>query len=385
MLLSSIDKIDNAVLIPIVQQVLNQHTVKLMGWSYHRVRGGAGDVGDVLSGVYRFTGAAHLYDQLLPCPWSVILKIVGTTGTDDDPSVPRYWKREVLAYQSGQLANLPSGLTSPRFFGIVEFSEKVIGLWLEDLVDDIGPRWPLAQYEVTARHLGQFNGAFLVQNELPSWSWLSRARVAGFRQDAPVGNKFEQLRDSLGDPKARRWFLHDEDMHRMVRLWTERHPLLDALDCLPQTLVHGDAFRRNLFARRTTAGHMQTIAIDWTYIGIEPIGIELASLVQGSLFFSEADITQARQLDQRVFEGYLAGLEDAGWHGDPRQARLGYTAGSAMIFGMGYGAFKLNERVYPWLEQAFGLPIDQFMVLGGELNHFFLELADEAHRLLNIV
>ena len=56
-----------------------------------------------------------------------------------------------------------------------------------------------------------------------------------------------------------------------------------------------------------------------------------------------------------------------------------------MIFGLGYGAFKLNESTYPWLEQAFGLSIDEFMVLGAELNRFFLELADEARLLLDVV
>ena len=55
------------------------------------------------------------------------------------------------------------------------------------------------------------------------------------------------------------------------------------------------------------------------------------------------------------------------------------------IFGLGYGAFKLNEGTYPWLEQAFGLPIDEFMQLGAQLNRFFLELADEARQLLDVL
>ena len=34
------------------------------------------------------------------------------------------------------------------------------------------------------------------------------------------------------------------------------------------------------------------------------------------------------ELKKIVFEGYLEGLREAGWQGDPRQARLGFTASS---------------------------------------------------------
>lgn len=375
--------IDQTTLAPIVQQALNVEVIDLTEWRYQRVHGGAGDVGTVISAIYRFSGQAYVHEKLFD--WSIILKVVGTTATQDDPSASRYWKREVLAYQSGQLADLPGGLATPRYFGTIEFSPTVIGLWLEDLVDAVGAKWLLEQYGMVARHLGQFNGAFLAQTNLPSWPWLHRDRFQELARGVPAGAKFDQLRQSLDRPQTQRWFLAEDDMHGMLQLWDERVRYIDALNRLPQTLVHGDAFRRNLFARRATDGIMQTVAIDWTFVGIGPIGMELASLVQGSLFFSEVDVAEAYDLDQVVFDGYIAGLADAGWHGDPRQARLGYTASSAMIFGLGYGAFKLNESNYPWLEQAFGLPIDEFMALGAALNRFFLTLADEARTLFDFV
>ncbi|MBV7335121.1 phosphotransferase [Chloroflexi bacterium TSY] len=374
--------IDKATLTPIVRRALNRETTEIADWTYRRVYGGAGDVGEVLSGVYRFAGKGR--DQDKSIEWSLILKVVGTTA-DDDPADPRYWKREVLAYQSGQLADLPGSLAAPRFLGITEFFEKVVGLWLEELVDDVGLNWPLEHYGLVARHLGQFNGTFLANQELPCWPWLLRDRLQHLVHGKQAGRKFDQLRASLGEPQTHRWFINKDDANSMLQLWEERGPLLDALYRLPQTVVHGDAFRRNLFARRTQDGHDETVAVDWTFVGMGAIGLELASLVQGTLFFSEVDVAQARTLDRIVFEGYLTGLSEAGWHGDPRQVRLGYTASSAMIFGLGYSAFKLNQDVYPWLEQAFGLPIDQFMDLGAELNRFFLELADEARTLLHVV
>ncbi|MEM7132380.1 MAG: phosphotransferase [Chloroflexota bacterium] len=371
-----LSSIDVDTLNSVACRTLNLEKGNVAEWHYQRIYGGAGDVGDVLSAVYRFAGTVHVEDKQMD--WSLILKVVGTTADDDDPTQPRYWKREVLAYESGQLTDLPGGLKAPRFYGTFRFSEKVIGLWLEDLADDIGAEWPLSHYCVVARHLGQFNGSFGAQSEPYPKPWYCQDHYQHIRRAKQAGRKFDELRAAVDDPKTKRWFLHDDDMHGMLRLWEERSLFLNALDHPPQTLVHGDAFRRNLFARKSASGQYETVAIDWTYVGTAAIGFELASLVHGTLIFSEVGIADARELDQIVFEGYLSGLQDAGWQGDPRQVRLGYTASSAMIFGLGYGAFKLNESTYPWLEQAFGLPIDKFMRLGAELNRFFLELADEA-------
>jgi hypothetical protein len=46
-------------------------------------------------------------------------------------------------------------------------------MWLEEVLEQIGQQWPLEQYGVVARHLGQFNGAYLVDGLLPNWPWLS--------------------------------------------------------------------------------------------------------------------------------------------------------------------------------------------------------------------
>jgi hypothetical protein len=190
-----------------------------------------------------------------------------------------------------------------------------------------------------------------------------------------------QFSQSLDDPRIRGWFV-DDDARRMLQLWEDRERFFDALDRLPQTLLHRDAFRRNLFARLTESGREQTVAVDWAFVGIGAIGEDIVSLVQASLGYSEVAKTEARKLDTIVFDGYLEGLAEAGWRGDPRLARLGYTAGSALCFGIGYGGFDFDESLFPWIEQAFGLPIAQFMVLIADLNHFLLELADEARALI---
>ena len=174
-----------------------------------------------------------------------------------------------------------------------------------------------------------------------------------------------------------RWFIED-DARRILQLWDDREIFLNCLDRLPQTLLHRDAFRRNLFTRIGDDGREQTVAVDWTYVGIGAVGEELESLVHGTLCFSEIPTANARQLDAIVFDAYLEGLADAGWHGDPRLIRLSYTAGSAMCFGLGYFWFEPPADSRPWIEQAFGRPFDEIIILSSEIRHFVLELADEA-------
>ena len=144
-----------------------------------------------------------------------------------------------------------------------------------------------------------------------------------------------------------------------------------------------DAFRRNLFIRHDGQGESEVVAVDWTYVGIGALGEDLVSLVHGSLAFSEVAIAEARNLDALCMEGYLEGLNDVGWRGDPRQVRLGYAAGSAMIFGIGYtGMEPPSEEIIPWLEEVSGRHIDELRIQTTERRHFLLELADEALALM---
>ena len=96
--------------------------------------------------------------------------------------------------------------------------------------------------------------------------------------------------------------------------------MLDLLESLPQVFCHQDAFRRNLFSQGG-----RTIAIDWGYMGIAPVGAELVALVAASLFFFEIPAEQTEELDRLCFEGYLLGLRQAGWNGDPRLVRMSYV------------------------------------------------------------
>ena len=374
-----LSSIDLRTLTAVVKKALYSEQSIITNWRHDRLSGGAGDFGLVVSAVYRFSGTAKT--QAREADWSLILKVVGTIAADDDPMQSRYWKRELLAYQSGRLTKLPGGITSPRYFGSHMFSEKVIGLWLEDVEDESGSDWALKDYQTVARHLGQFNGAYLAEEELPSWSWLSHDWPRTLVEDYSTPG-VERFRQTMDSPPTRQWF-RAGDERRALELWEQRELYLKALDRLPQTLLHRDAFRRNLLVRHDGHGEREIVAVDWAYVGIGAVGEDLVSLVHASMVFSEWPISEADRLEVACIESYTEGLNEAGWHGDPHQVRLGYAAGSALIFGIGYAQLEpLGEESFPWIEQAYGRPIGEFMVLVGELRRIQLNLADEARALI---
>jgi hypothetical protein len=110
--LAQLQAVDQVTLTPLVRQALESASASLIDWQVAPFGGGAS------RSVYRFAGRAQ--DQGKIIPWSLVLKVMSTPSTEEEPSAWHYGRRELLAYQSGLLANLPGGLAAPRCFGIVE-------------------------------------------------------------------------------------------------------------------------------------------------------------------------------------------------------------------------------------------------------------------------
>ena len=369
--------IDGATLTPLVQGALGSERVEVIDWACEQLHGGAG----IGTAIYRLTGQGR--DQGQAVPWSLILKMLHPQDPGDDPTCWNYYKREADAYRSGWLASLPGGLAAPRCFDVIEHPDGTCWMWLEDVGDETGSQWPLEQYGLVARHLGQFNGAYLVDPPLPDWPWLSSKWLRQvIENSAPA---IPLLRDSLDHALIRRWMSGD-GADRYFRLWEERGVYLDALDRLPQTLCHFDIFRRNLFARRTAGGDPQTVAIDWAFAGKGALGEELVPLVLASVMFFEVGLDQAQALEEIAFEGYLEGLRDAGWQGDPRQVRLGYAAAASLRYKFNdagrWLALVLDEDLHPLILQMWGMPVEQVIDHSAQFASLFHRLADEARDLI---
>jgi hypothetical protein len=309
----------------LVRRVLGDDSMDVAAWDATQIHGGGGAAS---SGVYRVAGTGHAAAGTRP--WSLVLKVLrapaaGTTFA----SIPvEGWDREVSTYRSGLLDDLPTGLAAPRCFAIGE-QPGFVWLWLEDVTDEVGPRWPIARFAQAARHLGRLNGAYLGARPLPAYPWLQR-NMLRWRAEGNVA--FWAGFDGVRDTPEMRQSWPDPLGDRALRLWHERHGLLDRLDRLPQTLVHGDADRRNLFARRGAEGD-ETVAIDWAFTGVAALGEELVNLVTASALWFQVEVTDLADLADQCLEGYVSGLTDVGWRGDPRLARVGFVVAAALRYG----------------------------------------------------
>ncbi len=337
-------RVDAARLAPLVEKVLQRKGVRLRTWSYEPLNGGFGRFSGVL-GTYRFQGTAtaedtgngtangtgHSTGEDMLLPWSLVLKVQGCVAESEaspDPAAWGYWKREALAYQSGLLADLPPGITAPRCLGYEDVADNEAWLWLEYVTEDRERLWPIEQYALAARDLGRFNGAYLAGRALPRHPWLT-GPVQGEQTVALIEPCFADLEAWCRLPEAAH-VLPAATRRDMAKVWEQRQLLLHALGSLPRCFCHKDAMRRNLLARRAPDGTWQTTAIDWALAGVDAVGEDPGELLMISLAHLEAPIDRAQVLHATILEGYLAGLEEAGWDGDPEQARLGYTIAAAL-------------------------------------------------------
>lgn len=386
--------VDQTILTPLVRQALEDDTVEVVDWDYKPIQGGISAEIGWSYGIYRFSGFAQAQNKTVT--WSLVLKATGAStaasrAADGElqrqqPSDHSYWKREVLVFQSGLLDELSGDLVVPRCFGVDEYPGQEFWIWLEDIPQEESSSWSLERYGLAARHLGQFNGAYFVGQPLPEASWLSTGRVRPYLAEAEP--TIRDLHNISEHPLGQRWLTGDI-VDRILQLWADQDMMLEAFDRLPRSLCHHDAFRRNLMTRRGTDGRDQTVAIDWETTGIGVIGEEIAPLFVQSLQFFEAEMSKMVELDRIVFEGYLDGLRDVGWHGNPQMVRFGYAATAALFTGIGWVGI-----ILPWAysdegrklcEKIFGYPIEHIFEQWAELQHYLLDLGDEARELRDIL
>ena len=116
--------------------------------------------------------------------------------------------------------------------------------------------WPIARFGLAAQHLGRFSGTYLVDADIPTYTWLTKDK--DFIQDweervtkADALARIEQLRQE--HPLIRRGWPHDL-LFGFSRFWQERARFYEVLESLPKTLQHADSANKNLLARRDQAG-----------------------------------------------------------------------------------------------------------------------------------
>ena len=382
-----IKNIDRTMLTSLVQQVLNNPTVEIHQWKHEPVSYINTEESNL--GLHRFKGSVE--DESGVRPWSIMLKAVKAPLNDTNPTYWNYHRREILVYESGLVKDLPGGLSAPPCVGITEYNDGVCWLWLEDVSDSVSQPWSLAEYGLTARHLGRFNGAYAAGHPLPDMPWLSQQWLRGWLAEYDRGcrNTLELIRDQnfWKDPLLISSF-PKPITNEVIRLWENHEALLSVLDKLPKTFCHMDAYRPNLFLRRDAHGMDQTVAIDWVFAGIGSLGEEIANLWAASLMWFEYDATDAKGLDDAVFTGYLAGLRDAGWQDDVRLVRLGYTSACVLrwgVIGLWWMLSLNNTQELADFEKNWKHPMPELVSQWAKTAYYVLGLADEAYQLQQLL
>jgi hypothetical protein len=380
-LAAEVAALDERVLGPVVAQLLGR-PVSLGAWTATPLTYQATNA--LSEGIFRIGGTSR--NAAGSRDWSVVLKVLRPAY---DILLARFppearphlqeaylWDREIRAYESGLLDDLPAGFAAPRCLGVLREPARC-WLWLEDL-GPTGSAWDVSRYALAARHLGRFNGAAhraaILDVPWLSRDWLRTWLVSGFGS------------------RADRW-LEDDAIwaHKLVRsafaagtrarlrvLWAERVSVLERLAALPATLCHLDAFRANLFDRTSPGGDPETVAIDWSYIGLAPIGAEVAHLVMGSVSF--ADYGQdIRALSSAALDAYLAGLRDSGWAGAERDVRTGFALCAVRwVFMLNVLSAIADPARQAAFEKWAGQPFADSVAQAGARTAFLLDLLESA-------
>ncbi|HEX2036218.1 MAG TPA: hypothetical protein VHS99_18710 [Chloroflexota bacterium] len=359
-----------------VRAALGEPGAVLGAWDAVPLKGGSGAL-DVAGSLILCQGIAHV--GTAERPWRVVLKVLARSAQRDDPAAIGYWKREALLYGAGLLDHLGGGLRAPRCYGCDAPAEDVIWLWLEYVQEEGAPAWPIARWALAARHLGHFNGASL-DGRLRHTPWLGGRRLRSWleRHHALVA----QIAVAPDDPAVRRWWPRPV-VEAILRCWEERDAFCAALERLPQSFCHGDAIRRNLFARRAAGGTEETVAIDWEFAGHYAPGEEVGQTLSVASAFYDLEPSDLPALDQALFAGYLAGLRDAGWRGDERSVRFAYAAHAALrnLFNA-VGATVPDESRRAAARRTYGHTWEELAERRAAVRPFLLDRAAEARRLL---
>jgi hypothetical protein len=326
---AALRSINKSRLSAVVRQSLARNNFQIQGWRARNLDGRSGN--PVCLGLYRFEGVGVERNEWLD--WSIILKVIQSPanlgflnlGEGDDPSHWNYWKRELLAYQSGWLERLPEGISAPRCYDAVEMPGNIAGMWLEDHKDSYSGAWLLHRYALTARHLGRLNGSYISRRELPSYPWLSKGRTRQWLSSIDWQNF------PWDHPQVWQQFPnHELDSFRSMLQDNER--FLAKLDQIPNTVCHGNPNPGNFISHHSTRRQEQTVAMDWSMVGIEPLGDDLGQLVYGT--YINLKSYRLNDISETLFTSYINGLQDSGCRIDTQIVRFGYTASAAFRVGL---------------------------------------------------
>jgi hypothetical protein len=382
--LDELKAIDQAVLTEIVRKDQQDHELVLLDWTV--VPLSHEKIIDTTGGLFCFSGQCQSHKGIQS--WKVVMKCINhSDDPDEDQRVWYYWQREILAFQSGLLTQLPPGVRAPRFYGTTQ-NENNTWLWMEYIQETTSKQWSLEDFGRAAYQLGRFQGRYLVGTSLPDQPWLTQSFFRNVWDKEGRWSRFmdpTSTENAWQSPITQRGF-DDRQKSRVLQLLEEKGRFFDANDRLPQVLCHNDASRRNfMWSRSAKTGEEELIGIDWAFSGIGAVGNDLGQLVGTSLFFFEYSPLNAEMLEAAQLEGYLAGLAENNIHLDARLVRLGYLISLAFWMGAmlpGWAAVMLAPNSEFNVQAMYGHNAEDVLEGWVQLDEFCLDRAEEARSLI---
>lgn len=338
---------------------------------------------DTTGGLYEVRGYSGHSDTA--AVWSCVVKLLRRSEGDecDAPNSWCYWRREGAFYASDLPSSLPLSLRAPKTYAVTDKSSGC-WVWMERVSDETVQTWEMDDFHRVAVAAGEAAGADLTHDRPLSKPWL----VQGFlRSVLAEGGFWADLMSRDSAESAWKVPLVQESFDRAAKerfdkLWARRHNVLAALDRLPTVLCHNDFHRRNVMLPKVST--QPPVVVDWAFAGPGAVATDAAHLTAGTLYFCDVAVGRANDLDATVFDGYLEGLRRAGWDGDLRLVRLGFTASIALWQAVtlpGWVGIMLPEEEGVAVEKLFGIPATAVRDVWVELHKFALERADEAESL----
>jgi Phosphotransferase enzyme family len=218
------------------------------------------------------------------------------------------WENEPHVYRSALAARLPSGLTMPKAYDVIDLDSESAALWLE-AVPAVPTTWGVEQLAHAAYLLGRIAASPRVR-QLPRVGETASKRMHGYAEGRMAVQVLPALRDAelWHHPLVAATF--DDRLRKDLLAAADAVPdIVDELDTMPVGTSHGDACTRNLLVTNDSA---DLVLIDYGFWGEAPLGFDLSQLMLGEVQMGERSATCLPSLEAACVPAYVRGLRDEG-------------------------------------------------------------------------
>lgn len=291
------------------------------------------------------------------------------------------WRLELRAHQSGIADLLPDDLRVPVLYDVVPIGDDRVALWMEDvrLCDE---PWSLDRFVRAAHALGQLAARRRPDRGEPFRPEDPLARQPGvalrfYTRGRVVHGALEPLRqDALWAHPMLAGALsaaNDPDLRADFVAAGKRIPdLLDHLDTLPQTYVHGDASPQNLLVPADDPDSF--VVIDWGFDCPQAIGFDLGQLLIGLAHAGESTVAELPAIHGVILPAYLAGIRTENMEVSEVDVYDGYVA--SLVVRAAFTALPIERLAAPPLMGDEAAAFQHLWLERVRLTRYLLDLAD---------